>query len=65
MHKVRELLLQEIEQMPEDLLEQVLNFARFLKLKHLSNTRIAEMMNEPTSTEEPISFPENEAWRDV
>jgi hypothetical protein len=65
MPKTRELLLQEIDQMPEELLEQVLNFARFLNLKHLPDTRIASIMSESTFTEEPISFPEEEAWRDV
>ena len=61
----KELLLQEIEQVPEPILEEVLNFLRYLKVNKILQRQEATLLSEPSLAKDWLRPEEEEAWRDL
>ncbi len=61
----KELLLQEIEQVPEPILEGVLDFLRYLKAKKILQRQEATLLSEPSLAKDWLRPEEEEAWRDL
>lgn len=61
----KELLLQEIEQVPEPILEEVLDFLRYLKTKKILQRQEATLLSEPSLAKDWLRPEEEEAWRDL
>ena len=61
----KELLLQEIEQVPEPILEEVLDFLRYLKAKKILQRQEATLLSEPSLAKDWLRPEEEEAWRDL
>lgn len=62
----KDLIIQELEQVPELLLEEVLDFVRFLKAKHLQEKLEASKLNESSVQKEWLrSEEEEEAWQNL
>lgn len=62
---VKELLLKEIEGLSEPLLEQVLDFVRFLKTKASKEKLSAALISESSLKKDWLRPEEDEAWRDL
>lgn len=63
--KTQELILKEIEQVPEPLLEEVLDFVRFLKVKRAEEKLEVSMLSESALQKDWLRPEEDEAWRDL
>ncbi len=63
--KTQELILKEIEQVPEPLLEEVLDFVRFLKAKRAEEKLEVSMLSESALQKDWLRPEEDEAWRDL
>lgn len=61
----KEQLLHEIEQIPDFLIEEVLDFVQFLKSKHLQNRLEISVMSESALAKDWLRPEEEEAWRDL
>ncbi|NJL91342.1 MAG: DUF2281 domain-containing protein [Coleofasciculaceae cyanobacterium SM2_1_6] len=61
----KEILSREIEQAPELLLEQLLEFLLSLKSKHLQEKREITMMSESSLAKDWLNPEEDEAWQDL
>jgi hypothetical protein len=61
----KEQLIQEIEQIPEFLVEEVLDFVQFLKTKHVQNKLEISIMSEPALAKDWLRPEEDEAWQDL
>ena len=61
----KEVLLQEIEEVPEPLLEQVVDFVRFLKTKLAQETLEVTLLSESVLAKDWLRPEEDEAWRDL
>ncbi len=61
----KELILDEMEQMPEPLLEEVLDFIRFLKTKVLKKKLGTALASESSLSKDWLTPEEDEAWRDL
>jgi hypothetical protein len=61
----KDLIAKEIEQIPEPLLEEVLDFVRFLKTKRLQEKLESSMLSEPVLKQDWLKPEEDEAWRDL
>lgn len=61
----KDLLLQEIEQVPEPILEEVLDFLRYLKTKKILQRQEATLLSEPSLAKDWLRPEEEEAWRDL
>ncbi len=61
----KELLLQEIEQVPEPILEEVLNFLRYLKVNKILQRQEATLLSEQSLAKDWLRPEEEEAWRDL
>lgn len=59
----RESLFQEIEQIPESLLPEVLNFVQFLKYKHQQEKRETVLLSESALAKDWLTLEEDEAWQ--
>ena len=60
-----ELIVNEIEQVPESLLEEILDFIRFLKIKNRTN-KLETMIASESSLKRDWMRPEEDyAWRDL
>ena len=60
-----ELIVNEIEQVPESLLEEILDFIRFLKIKDRTN-KLETMIASESSLKRDWMRPEEDyAWRDL
>ena len=59
------LIIQEIEQVPEPLLEEVLEFLRFLKAKQSSQRLETAVLSESSLRKNWLSQEEDEAWQDL
>ena len=59
------LIIQEIEQVPEPLLEEVLDFLRFLKAKQSSQRLETAVLSESSLRKDWLSQEEDEAWQDL
>lgn len=60
---VKKLIIQEIEQVPEPLLEEVLDFLRFLKAKQSRERLETAILSETSLQKEWLSQEEDEAWQ--
>lgn len=59
----KESLLQEIEQIPESLLPEVLEFVQYLKFKHRHNKIEMALLSESTLAKDWSTPEEDEAWQ--
>lgn len=62
---IKELILKEIEQVPEPWLEEILHFVRFLKSKHLEEKLETSLLSESSLSKDWLRPEEDEAWRDL
>lgn len=62
---VKELLAKEIESVPEPLLEELLDFARFLRAKAERSGRELAILSESALAKDWLSPEEDEAWSDL
>ena len=61
----RELLINEIEEVPEPLLSEVLDFVHFLKAKAVREKLDIAIMSESSLSKDWIKPEEDEAWRNL
>lgn len=61
----KKLIIQEIEQVPEPLLEEVLDFLRFLKAKQSKQRLETAILSETSLRKEWLSHEEDEAWQNL
>lgn len=61
----KELIVKEIEQVPEPLLEEVLDFVRFLKTKGVREKLEITLLSEPSLKKDWLGLEEDEAWQDL
>lgn len=61
----KELIVQEMEQAPDLLLKEVLNFLRFLKAKQSREKLETTILSESSLRKEWLSQEEDEAWQDL
>ena len=61
----KEQLIREIEQIPDFLVEEVLDFARYLKSKHLQERLEVTRLSEAALAKDWLSPEEEEAWQDL
>jgi hypothetical protein len=61
----KELIAKEIEQVPEALLEEVLDFVRFLKTKRTQETLEISLLSESSLKKDWLKPEEDEAWQDL
>lgn len=61
----KELLQQEIEQIPETLLPEVLNFVQYLKYKTQQNKLETAISSESSLARDWLTPEEDEAWQDL
>ena len=59
----KESLLQEIEQIPESLLPEVLEFVEYLKFKHRNEKIETAILSEFTLAKDWLTPEEDEAWQ--
>jgi hypothetical protein len=62
---LKELILQEIEQTPDFLLEEVLDFLQFIKVKHLQEKSEITLLSESSLEKDWLKPEEDEAWQDL
>ena len=60
-----ELIVNEIEQVPESFLEEILDFIRFLKIKAKTNKLETMITSESSLKRDWLRPEEDEAWRDL
>ncbi|MCK4811567.1 MAG: DUF2281 domain-containing protein [Methanosarcinales archaeon] len=60
-----ELIINEIEQVPESFLEEILDFIRFLKIKAKTNKLETMIASESSLKRDWLRPEEDEAWRDL
>ncbi|MDJ0743579.1 MAG: DUF2281 domain-containing protein [Xenococcaceae cyanobacterium MO_167.B27] len=58
-------LFQEIEQIPESLLPEVLNFVQFLKYKHQQEKPETALLSESVLAKDWLTSEEDEAWQNL
>ena len=63
--KVKEEILKEIEKMPEEYLQEVLDFVRFLEMKMMKNKIETAIMSESSLSKDWLRPEEDEAWKDL
>ncbi|MBW4478029.1 MAG: DUF2281 domain-containing protein [Tolypothrix brevis GSE-NOS-MK-07-07A] len=61
----KDLLLREIEQVPEFLLTEVLDFLQFIKAKHLEQNTQISILSEFSLAKDWLKPEEDEAWQDL
>lgn len=62
---MRELLINEIEEVPEPLLAEVLDFVCFLKAKIAREKKDVAIMSESSLSKDWLRPEEDEAWQDL
>ncbi len=62
---MRELLIDEIEEVPEPLLAEVLDFVCFLKAKITREKKGVAVMSESSLSKDWLRPEEDEAWQDL
>jgi hypothetical protein len=62
---VKDRLEQELQHVPEPLLEQVLNFLRFLKAQRAQERMEVTLLSESALQKDWLRPEEDEAWRDL
>ena len=61
----KDLIIQEMEQVPEALLEEVLDFLRFFKTKEMQEKLEIPVLSESSLEKDWLLPEEDEAWRDL
>jgi len=61
----KDLIIQEIAQVPEPMLEEVLDFLRFLKAKQIQERLEIPILSESSLRKDWLSQEEDEVWRDL
>ncbi len=61
----RELIAKEIEHAPEPVLEEVLDFVRFLKSKRAQEKLESSLLSESSLRKDWLSAEEDEAWENL
>jgi len=61
----KESILNEIEQIPESLYEEILDFIRFLKTKSLKETIATAVASEPSLKKDWLRAEEDKAWQNL
>nr|MDO8080129.1 DUF2281 domain-containing protein [Candidatus Freyarchaeota archaeon] len=61
----REIILKEIEQMPDTLLEEILDFIKFLKMKAVQEKIETAIQSESSLKKDWLLPEEDEAWGDL
>ena len=61
----KEVLLREVEDAPDEVLDEVLDFVRFLKTKKVSERRETALASEAALKKEWLKPEEDEAWQDL
>lgn len=61
----KELIAKEIEHVPERLLEEVLDFVRFLKSKRMGEKLESSLLSEASLKKDWLRPEEDEAWGDL
>jgi hypothetical protein len=59
----KDLIIQEMEQVPEPMLEEVLDFLRFLKAKQLQERLEIPILSESSLEKDWLRAEEDEAWQ--
>ncbi|ELR98135.1 DUF2281 domain-containing protein [Gloeocapsa sp. PCC 73106] len=62
---IKELILQEIENIPETLLQEVLDFIQFLQVKHQPEMLETMLLSESSMQKDWLKTEEEEAWQDL
>ncbi|MBE9009670.1 DUF2281 domain-containing protein [Pseudanabaenaceae cyanobacterium LEGE 13415] len=63
--QAKEQLLHEIDEIPDFLLEEILDFVQFLKSKHLQNKLEISVMSESALAKDWLRPEDDEAWQDL
>jgi hypothetical protein len=61
----KELLLQEVENIPEFILEEVWDFLQFLKAKYDINKSESSLLSESALQKDWLKLEEDEAWQNL
>ncbi len=61
----KELLLKEVDNIPEFILEEVWNFLQFLKEKYDKNKLEATLLSESSLEKDWLKLEEDEAWQNL
>jgi hypothetical protein len=61
----KELLLKELENIPEFILEEVWNFLQFLKSKYNKDKLEASLLSESSLEKDWLKLEEDEAWQNL
>ncbi|TAD98245.1 MAG: DUF2281 domain-containing protein [Oscillatoriales cyanobacterium] len=61
----KELLLKEVENIPEFILEEVWNFLQFLKSKYNKDKLEASLLSESSLEKDWLKLEEDEAWQNL
>jgi len=61
----KEAIIREIEELPEDMLQEVLDFIRFLKNQAFKGRLETAILSEPKLAKDWLRPEEEEAWRDL
>ena len=61
----KEVILQEIEQMPEDVLEEVVDFIKFLKMKVVQDRFEVTLASESSLKKDWLRPEEDETWQNL
>ncbi|HAX78872.1 MAG TPA: DUF2281 domain-containing protein [Cyanobacteria bacterium UBA11372] len=62
---VKELLLNSLEQTPEFMLPELLDFLQFLKMKHIQHNLEISILSESALGKDWLKPEEDEAWQDL
>ena len=65
MSKDKETILQELEELPDALLDEVIDFIRFLKAKHTNAQLETALLSEAVLGRDWLQPEEDEAWQDL
>ena len=61
----KEALLQEIEKIPESVLDEVLDFVQFLRVRRPGAGRLTAVASESALAKDWLKPEEDEAWKDL
>lgn len=61
----KELIITEIQQVPEPLLEEVLDFVRLLRAKHTQEKLEISLLSESSLAKDWLRAEEDDAWQDL
>lgn len=61
----KELLLKEVENIPEFILEEVWTFLQFLKLKYNKDNLESSLLSESSLEKDWLKLEEDEAWQNL